>query len=628
MKKQLSALLGALILVFATFSHAITPSDSEYGLNGSYTVGIDILDNPLDPTEKVYIYYPVEAGGPSPTIFYLHGFGGAGTILNEGFEGTDEHYNEALNHLASRGYTVVFPTMKVGLKLIALQGYVPLTYKTWWAGINKAVSVHGDKIDTDNIGVIGHSLGGGAVPWVAHRVDQRGWGQDGLFMVQLAPWYSWLMSNWDLQNLPKHAKYLGIVFENDATNSHRMTIDVAEHLALDSKEREYLLYTSCDNTSHEMPVDGVGSNSDHEFLNRHIDALADYSFNGSKVGRWVSLGIDEYGNKDRSQQMQIDNNDCIAEGMDNPQKSQGNLEDELVIFSWNRATVLPSIPVLGLNPRWYVWDIYYWLKDFIENFIRSIMGSFGQSYSSALSDSNGKTISLLGSNIGVSLPQVTLVPKICLPKVCWKEWKSTGWFSGYWVTKCYQSCTPAITAGPIDFNPININASLEKVYIGNMSVDLESDGQSFLMNEQWQRAEYLEIGLQDFEVSVKVESDVLGINSVVSQILDFFGLGDTLDALDGNFTTSIKVDSMKLPIEFVVNQNDQGEPLVSIFPSIISSDFKTEVNLPSAFNVFGFGLAQKVVDKITSAIDGARNLILQVVYDNFETNILMPASDD
>lgn len=364
MNIQLSTLLSVAFLTFATFSHALDLTDSDYGLDGDYEVDSKVLSNPIEPTEKVFVYYP-KGAGPSPTLFYLHGFGGGGFI---GLGPSDGAYDDVLKHFASRGYTVVFPTMKVDYKLAALQGYVPLTYKIWWAGIKEAEEKHGDKMDTDKIGVIGHSLGGGAVPWIARKTNSKGWGSDGLFMVQQAPWYSWLMSNWRLENLPDHHKYLGIALDEDTINSHRMTIDINEHLATRSSEREYLLYKDCDDPNHNMPIAG-GSDDDDEFLWRHLDALADYTFEDSLEGRYVALGIDETGNRDRSAQEKLEGNDCRAKGMDDPYKTEGKQSGEFFyVFNWNRATVLPSLPIFGLNPRWYPWEIKYsdWIPDPVE----------------------------------------------------------------------------------------------------------------------------------------------------------------------------------------------------------------------------------------------------------------------
>ena len=58
MKIILSILVSVVIILVPTLSNALDLRGTNYGKDGDYQVGIDKFNNPIDPTEKVYVYYP------------------------------------------------------------------------------------------------------------------------------------------------------------------------------------------------------------------------------------------------------------------------------------------------------------------------------------------------------------------------------------------------------------------------------------------------------------------------------------------------------------------------------------------------------------------------------------------
>lgn len=261
-----------------------------YGSNGPYDVGHKSFRNTRDLTKKVHIFYPIGAT-PAPTIFFSHGYTGS----------DPKFYQALINHLVSNGYSVVFPdTGEVGIVIYPL--WAVHTYELWWHGMKEAVKKYPYLFDTDRVGFIGHSLGGGAVPWLCYKGVEKGWGDDGLFMIQMAPFYSYNMPDYRLKSYPSHTKYLCMVYDDDTTNDHRMAIDIYNHVNIPDSEKDYILYKEDSNCSgtmyadHNLPVAQYqnGSPKDIDGLDfyswRHIDALADYAFTGSTEAKEIALG--------------------------------------------------------------------------------------------------------------------------------------------------------------------------------------------------------------------------------------------------------------------------------------------------------------------------------------------------
>lgn len=263
-----------------------------YGSNGPYNVGHKSFYNARDWTKKVHIFYPIGAT-PAPTIFFSHGYTGS----------DPKFYQAMIDHLVSNGYSVVFPsTGEIGIILYPL--WVFHTYELFWHGMEQAARCYSHLIDTDKVGFIGHSLGGGAVPWLCYKGVQEGWGDDGLFMIQCAPWYTYDMSDYELASFPPHTKYLCMNYRDDTTNDHRMGIDIFNHINITDSEKDYILYRSDSNCSMDMTADHeliVTENNDGPSLDgldyyswRHMDALADYAFTGSSEAKEIALGNNSY----------------------------------------------------------------------------------------------------------------------------------------------------------------------------------------------------------------------------------------------------------------------------------------------------------------------------------------------
>ncbi len=279
-----------LLFVLKTFAFSVTGQTytgpipkptSGYGSDGSYSVATQSFANPNFSGHDIVIYYPSGITSPVPTIFYSHAFGGNAPNNISGF----------LNFVAKKGYAVVFvPYQTTG---VTIQD----RYSNLLSGFTKAAHDYPNIIDTTKVGFVGHSFGGGASFANAyHCFTTLKWGQSGRFIFAMAQWYSYNISQAELQSFPNSVKLLTIVYEDDVTNDHRMANDIFNTINIPASEKDYLrvksdtisgyIYTA----DHIVPNNSVFNALDYYAYYRLFDAMCDYVFNGNAAGKDVALG--------------------------------------------------------------------------------------------------------------------------------------------------------------------------------------------------------------------------------------------------------------------------------------------------------------------------------------------------
>jgi len=264
-----------------TYTGPILKPTSGYGTDGSYTVAIQSFANPNYSGQNIVIYYPAGITSPVPTIFYSHAFGGFNPNNISGF----------LNFVAKKGYAVVFvPYQTTGLT-------VQDRYSNLLNGFIQAANNYPNIIDTTKVGFVGHSFGGGASFANAyHCFTTLNWGQSGRFIFAMAQWYSYNISQTELQSFPNDVKLLTIVYEDDVTNDQRMANDIFNTINIPTSEKDYLRVKSDVISGYEYTANhALPNNSNFDALDyyayyRLFDAMCDYTFNGSISGKNVALG--------------------------------------------------------------------------------------------------------------------------------------------------------------------------------------------------------------------------------------------------------------------------------------------------------------------------------------------------
>jgi hypothetical protein len=255
---------------------------SGYGSDGTHTVGVISFSNPAYPAKDIEIYYPSDITGKVPTIFYSHAYGG----------NISANISGMLNFVAKKGYAIVYvPYQTTGVT-------VNDRYDNLLNGFRKAARDYPTIIDTAKVGFMGHSFGGGASFGNGYKCFvQNNWGQSGRFIYALAQWYTYNISQSELQAFPANTKLLTEIFDDDDTNDHRMAVDIFNTISIPVSEKDLILLRSDTIGSKIYAADHVMPNTsaafdalDYYAYYRFIDALCDYTFNGNIAGKNVALG--------------------------------------------------------------------------------------------------------------------------------------------------------------------------------------------------------------------------------------------------------------------------------------------------------------------------------------------------
>lgn len=249
---------------------------SGYGANGPY--GVEHLQvKQRDYNEPVHVFFPKGLSGKLPVVFYVHGYGPNVWSANEALS----------NHIVSRGVIYVFVPYPMAAS--NMDG----RYEKVWNGIAAATEHFSDRMDLSRVGFVGHSFGGGANPAIAfHGIVGNGWGKNGAFMMELAPWYSYQISNEQLQQFPSHVLHVGQIYDNDTINDPRMAIDIHASMRtsvnLLQKVRSQTVNGCKLEAGHGVPGPGSPMPVKQYALFRTLDALSDQAFNGNR-GALASL---------------------------------------------------------------------------------------------------------------------------------------------------------------------------------------------------------------------------------------------------------------------------------------------------------------------------------------------------
>lgn len=265
---------------YADCDRLIPAIRSGYGANGPYQMSSSTLPNPGLRRKPVQVFFPQGANGRLPVIFFSHGFG----------PGKWQSYADLIRHMVSRGYIVVFSSYAEAFTSIDGR------YNSLWQGFQAAADKYADRMDLTRVGFVGHSFGGGATPAMAYRgFVQHGWGRQGAFMMELAPWYMYQMSDQQLEQFPSDVFQVTEVYEQDDTNDHRIAVDIYTHTHM--TDRYFLL-------AHSANINGCPVTADHTTPGRNtslrqkqyavfrpFDALADAAFNASAAARAALLDM-------------------------------------------------------------------------------------------------------------------------------------------------------------------------------------------------------------------------------------------------------------------------------------------------------------------------------------------------
>ena len=264
--------LGAIAFVVRaqTGESQIPKITAGYGADGPFKMQMQTVDNPAFARKPVDVFLPQGADGKRPVVFFSHGYGPGNWEINAGL----------VRHVVSRGYILVFSSYPmIGVDM-------DTRYDDLWAGFQAAVDKYGDRMDLTHVAFVGHSFGGGATPSMAyHGIVEKGWGSNGAFLFELAPWYAYQASDAKLAQLPRSVIHGVEVYDKDTKNDHRMAIDLYANVRVD--EKYYFLVHSEDGITadHATPGRNPSERQREYAVYRPFDAIAADAFDHSADAR-------------------------------------------------------------------------------------------------------------------------------------------------------------------------------------------------------------------------------------------------------------------------------------------------------------------------------------------------------
>jgi pimeloyl-ACP methyl ester carboxylesterase len=276
--------LGFLCLCVTARAATVAPPSSGYGSPGPYAVDVERFASPLFLGRQVSVYMPTGLTEPAPTIFFAHGYGGDLPAI----------YDSLLGNLASQGYGVVFSPFNSAALTETTR------YAQMFSGFSAAIDRFSSELDSTRVGFIGHSYGGGALPALAWEgLVEEGWGSNGSFMYSLAPWYSYGISQEQLEQFPDTNMVMQI-FDDDRVNDHRMAIDIYRNINIPESDKAFLTVYSDERDGTLLEADHFAANGgplvpevdaiDDYGIFKTAHALADYAFTGNLAAQAVALG--------------------------------------------------------------------------------------------------------------------------------------------------------------------------------------------------------------------------------------------------------------------------------------------------------------------------------------------------
>jgi hypothetical protein len=215
------------------------------------------LANPYDADLSSFVYTPTGSeatpltGGrcdddERPVLFFAHG----------NLAKNPNGFSDLISHFVGQGYVFVFIQWgDWGPKDVEGKAY-----PTVEAGFVSALTephVVG-RGDLARVGILGHSMGAGMVPFLVQRADAEGVGADALWSVAYAPYWAYGVGAEPTIDAPDRLRALIIAFDEDSTNDMAIGVEQFEALDLPDARKDHVTvyHDATLSATHTLPQSG------------------------------------------------------------------------------------------------------------------------------------------------------------------------------------------------------------------------------------------------------------------------------------------------------------------------------------------------------------------------------------
>lgn len=171
-------------------------------------------------------------------------------VVAHGYLGVlDAAYGALLDHLVSRGFVVVFPAWPIEFDPAHQYDVVD-------TGVRVAVE-DSERVDVARVGFVGHSYGGGMLPWLVQRAADRGWGTGATWATAFAPWFSLELPDGPI-DVPTNTRFTTVHYRDDVVVDARIGIEVLDSLAVPDDQKLHLTARSDQRGTPALTADHLG----------------------------------------------------------------------------------------------------------------------------------------------------------------------------------------------------------------------------------------------------------------------------------------------------------------------------------------------------------------------------------
>ena len=244
----------AVGLAAAAVGCTMGPTQPTTGLGSNTPCGrTDVqLSNPGAPPAPIYVAYPTGTpaapltGGTCgdaqrPVLFLVHGYLAGSNVLYEG----------VIDHFVRTGNIVVMATYSTDIANV--EGSAASALQALTAAVPQL-----DREDMGNVGLVGHSLGGGILPYLTQQVAAQGWGTDGLWLFSLAP-YRGIGAG--AIALPSHTRAVVEAYDQDTLVDRRVGVDLFHRMSMPTTQTDHVTVRSSSNGGATLTAQHTSPNS-------------------------------------------------------------------------------------------------------------------------------------------------------------------------------------------------------------------------------------------------------------------------------------------------------------------------------------------------------------------------------